>query len=282
MPQPLLTLLGTKAGPRTTLERGGPAQVVSVGTTTILIDCAVGTTHQLLRAGIDPSEVDAILLTHHHSDHMGGLSAVLTSAWAHGRSTPVDVIGPPPIATMVEAILTLHATDIEVRIRDEGRPDLRDLVRVRTLDEAGSVGKVGQARVSATLVDHPPFDHAFGYRLDAAGRSVVISGDTAPSAAVVDLARGADVLVHEAVNLTWVAGRSGNWDAARMQEHQRRSHTPVDEVGRVARDAEVGCLVLSHLAPSSTRFTDADWRSAVGDTFEGPVIIGHDLMALPI
>lgn len=277
-----IVLLGTKAGPRITTARMGPGQVVIAGETTVLVDCAEGTCHQLLRAGFDPAAIDAILLTHHHSDHNGAYGNVIMSGWANGRTGRLATYGPPPLAEMTRAVFQLNRVDIDTRVEDEGRVDIRDLVDCHEIRSAGHVASFGELTVTAALVNHPPLEHAFAYRFDHAGSSVVVSGDTAPCAALVELARGADLLVHETHNPDWVGDRRGNFDPERMRRHQLGSHTPVTEVGGIAANAGVRTLVLSHLSPSDGTVADSAWSDIVRRDFDGDVVVGHDLLAMDV
>src|SRR5262249_49635423 len=154
--------------------------------------------------------VRTILITHNHSDHMLELGPLVYSAWAGGLREPLEVWGPPPIGKIVANFLDAVGYDIDIRIEDEGRPDLRKLVRVQEFEappppfpppQAGE-GRVGAATVftrggvtvSAVKVRHPPITHAYAYRFDAPDRSVVLSGDTTYSPELIALAKGADVL----------------------------------------------------------------------------------------
>lgn len=277
-----IVLLGTKAGPRITTARMGSGQVVVAGETAVLVDCAEGACHQLLRAGFDPATIDAVLLTHHHSDHNAAYGNVIMSGWANGRTTRLATYGPPPLAEMTRAVFQLNRVDIDIRVEDEGRVDIRDLVDCHEISSAGHVTTFGGLTVTAAPVNHPPFEHAFAYRFDHKGSSVVFSGDTTPCAALVELARGADVLVHETLNLDWAGDRSGNFDPERMRRHQLGSHTPVTEVGGIAAKAGVSKLVLSHLSPSDGTIADSAWIDIVRRDFNGDVVVGHDLLSIDV
>ena len=139
-----------------------------------------------------------------------------------------------------------------------------------------------EGKVTAAVVDHPPIRPAFAYRFDTPDRSLVISGDTAPSPALVELAKGADVLVHEVLYLPAVERMAGNEpQAKRLREHLVASHTPSGELGRIAAQAGVKTLVLSHFVPGDDpSITDAMWTAGVRDHFKGKVVVGRDLMVL--
>ena len=249
-----LILLGTKGGPRVSATHCGPGQVIVAEDRVILVDCGHGIPQQLLRAGIAPSSLTDIVITHHHSDHNVSLGAVLMAAWAHGLDRTLTVLGPAPLARIVAAHLEANAYDIDIRVTDEGRPDLRDLVRVDEID-GGDERMLGRIALRAVRVRHAPVEPALGYRFDGATGSVAISGDTGPSPELVELARGADTLVHEVINpdlLRRFAAHETNASWDELHRHLVESHTAVAEVGAIARDAGVGRLVLSHLVPGES------------------------------
>jgi ribonuclease BN (tRNA processing enzyme) len=136
--------------------------------------------------------------------------------------------------------------------------------------------------VTAALVPHPPMDRAFAYRFDAADRSIVISGDTTRSDALVELARGADVLVHEALYPAGIDRLvAGVPNASGLKRSIVSHHTTAEDVGRVAQAAGVATLVLSHLVPAEDpAITEQMWVDAARKWFRGRVIVGRDLLEL--
>lgn len=275
-----LILLGTKGGPRPGGERSAPGQVILVDDTPYLIDCGNGIAWQLAKAGVPLNKVRNLFLTHHHSDHNADYANVLLLSWACGRSDVINCYGPPPLAEMTRLAFELHAYDIGIRIADEGRPDPRPLVKVREYSAPGLVMEDDKVRVTATLVPHPPVFPNFAYRFDTPDRSIVISGDTAASDALVELARGADVLIHEALyvpRIEALAARVPN--AQTFKEHMLASHTPTTEIGKIAARAGVKTLILSHLVPGDDPLiTDEMWTEDIRKDFAGEVIVGRDLM----
>jgi ribonuclease BN (tRNA processing enzyme) len=181
---------------------------------------------------------------------------------------------------MTRAFLEQNAYDIETRIADEGRVALAPLVRPHEITRGGAVFRDQRLSVTAALVHHPPVEPAFAYRLDGPDRSVVISGDTARSEALIALARGADVLVHEALAPGAVDRIVGAVEGGeKLKAHILQSHTPVEEVGRVAQEAGVKKLVLSHLVPSDDpEVSEAAWLEGARRHFRGEVVVGADLM----
>jgi ribonuclease BN (tRNA processing enzyme) len=243
---------------------------------------AASVAHQVTQAGVPLNLLRHVFITHHHSDHDLDYGNLIYDAWAAGLRTPVDAYGPPPTKAMTAAYWELNKFDIETRIADEGRPDLRKLVTVHEFDQPGLVMQNDDVKVSAARVRHPPITQAYAYRFDAADRSIVLSGDTTYSPELIELSRGADVLVHEVMHLGGIENllkRVSN--AATLREHLLASHTVTEDVGKVAAAAGVKTLVLSHLVPSDdTALTDDMWIEGVRKHFGGQVIVGRDMLEI--
>jgi ribonuclease BN (tRNA processing enzyme) len=277
-----LILLGTKGGPRVGRGRANPANVVAVNDRPYVIDCGYGITRQLIDAGIEAHEVRTILITHNHSDHVLELGPLIYSAWAGGLREPIDVWGPPPVGKIVASFLESMAYDIDIRIGDEGRPDLRKLVRVHEFEPPGPVFEADGLKVSATKVRHPPLTHAYAYRFDTPGRSIVLSGDTTYSPELIALAMGADILVHEVMHLESIdrmLSRVAN--APTLRRVLMDYHTTTEQLGHVAAQAGVRTLVLTHFVPGDDpSITDAMWVEGVRKSFAGKIVVGRDLMTI--
>ncbi len=275
-----LVLLGTAGGPTPKRSRSAPAQAVVVDGHTYLVDCGSGVARQLALAEIPVQSLTGVFITHHHSDHNADFGNLFLLSWGSNLDHPVAAFGPPPLGAMTEHFFALNETDIRIRIADEGRPPLRELVREAEVTSPGLVYEDERVRVTAALVDHPPFDVALAYRFDTADRSIVISGDTAASPALIELARGCDVLVHEvlyAPALDWITSQS---NGSTLRRHLVDSHTDVTEVGAIAQKAGARTLVLSHFVPSDADISDDVWREAAADGYDGEVIVGHDLLTI--
>lgn len=277
-----LILLGTAGGPRPRRAPSAASQVIVINDVPYVVDCGDGVARQLAAAGIQPARLRHIFITHHHSDHNADYGNLILLSWAGGLRTPVDTWGPPPIGKMTRLFLELNEFDITTRIADEGRVPLAPLLQPHEITQAGVVMQDDNVKVTAALVSHPPIEHAFAYRFDSADRSIVISGDTARSEAMIRLAQGADVLVHEVLYVPAVdrlVATVGN--AATLKQHIIDSHTSAEDVGRVAQAAGVKTLVLSHFVPADDpTLTDQMWIDAVRTHFRGPVIVGKDLMEI--
>ena len=277
-----LILLGTGGGPRPRKASSAPAQVIIVNDTPYVVDCGNGVARQLIFAGVALPKLRHVFITHHHSDHNADYGNLILLAWASGLRTRLDTWGPPPLEKMTRLFFEMNAYDVNTRIADEGRVPLVPLVHVHQLSEGGPVMQDENVKVTAALVHHPPVVPSFGYRFDAADRSIVISGDTAPSDNLIRLAQGADVLVHEVLylpGLDRLVARVPN--APALKQSIMSHHTAAEDAGRVAQAAGVKMLVLSHLVPADDPvITDQMWIDAARVHFRGPVIVGKDLLEI--
>ena len=277
-----LVLLGTGGGPRPRKESSGAAQVIISNGAAYVVDCGDGVARQLALAGVPLTTLRHVFLTHQHSDHNADYGNLIWLAWASGLNTRVDAWGPPPLQQMTKLFFQMNAYDIDTRIANEGRVPLVPLVHVHELRAGGEVMRDDNVRVTAALVDHPPVVPAFAYRFDAPDRSIVISGDTTPSDNLIKLAKGADALVHSALYVPAVdrlVARVPNASAlkASIIAHQ----TSAEDAGRVAQDAGVKTLVLSHLVPADDpNVTERMWIDAARTHFGGTVIVGKDLLEI--
>lgn len=280
-----VALLGVKGGPAIRPGSAMPTStLVSLGGRRIVVDCGLGVAAALARQRMALADLDLILITHLHSDHVLELGPLLHTAWTAGLAAPVRVHGPAGLEALWQGFLASLAFDVDLRIADEGRPDLRDLVSIRPVAE-GVFLEEGGLTVSALPVVHPPIEEAWAFRLEAEGRSVVLSGDTAIHPPLAAFARGADLLVHEAMlgaGVDALCARVGNADE-RLRAHLLRSHSMAEDVARLAAEARVGALALNHLIPADDPdFAEADWRAAVAPHWSGPLHVGRDGMVIPL
>lgn len=278
-PRTRLILLGTAGGPRPRKSRSAPAQVIIANDTPYVVDCGNGVARQLVLAGVPLAGIRHIFITHHHSDHNADYGNLLLLAWASGLRTPVDAWGPPPLERMTRLFFEMNAYDIGVRMADARLVPLGPLIHVHEQSQSGVVLQDETMKVTAALVHHPPVVPAFAYRFDTADRSIVISGDTTASDPLINLARNADILVHEAL---YPAGLdrlvAGMRNAPDLKKSILSHHTSVEDVGRVAQAAGVKTLVLSHLVPAEDpSISDQMWIDAASKHFRGSIIVGKDL-----
>jgi ribonuclease BN (tRNA processing enzyme) len=276
-----VVLLGTGGGPRASRTRFPTSQAILADGQMVVIDCGNGVAKQLAAARLSARDMSHLLVTHHHVDHSADLGYLPMAAWIEGRTDSIKVLGPPPTVGALEALLAGYAEDLEKRTRSTGRPPFRPMLQVRDITAPGPVLEEAGLEISCAFVDHPPFEIALGYRVDFGGKSVVVSGDTAPSPALVELARGADVLIHEVVHPEAFAEVTKNTNASTIREHMSRNHTMLDDVGQIAAEAGVGRLVLSHMIPHDGLTTE-DWIGPIRPHFDGEVIVGEDLMEIDV
>lgn len=273
-----LVLLGSKGGPA--IRPGGPwpsSSLLEIGGRKIVVDCGLGVTRGLTDAGMSLKALDLVFITHLHSDHVLELGPLIHTAWAAGLSSPVTVFGPPGTVDCWRHFARSLEFDIDTRIADEGRPDIRDLVRVEEFGEGRVFAQEG-LEVTALRVNHPPVTDCFALRFGHGGKSVVFSSDTAFFPPLADFARNADILVHEAMleeGIERLVARTGNGE--RLREHLLASHSFAGEAGRIATDAGVRELVLNHLIPADdSAIGEADWIAAVRKTWAGALTIARD------
>lgn len=277
-----LVLLGTAGGPRPRKRRSGSAQAIVSGGKIYVVDCGYGVARQMVLAGLPLNHLRHVFITHHHSDHDIDLGSLLQLAWLSGLNTPVDCWGPPPMRRMIADYMRYEAYDIGIRQSDEGRPPFRPLIGPHELRAGGLVVEEVGMRVSAAKVVHPPVNLALAYRFDAPDRSIVISGDTRPTQSLTDLAKGADVLVHEAMmpdRVRQLVASLPNHDT--LARSVISHHTSAEQAGEVAAAAGVKKLVLSHLVPAEDPdVPDQEWIAAARKHYSGPIVVGRDLMEI--
>ncbi|WP_426438208.1 MBL fold metallo-hydrolase [Bradyrhizobium genosp. P] len=278
-----IVFLGTKGGPRVGVGPSNPANLVVVNGTPFVIDCGMGVSHQLVSAGVPLESLKYIFISHHHSDHNLEYGNLVYNAWATGLSTPIHSFGPKGIEAMTKTYWELNKFDIETRIEDEGRPDLRKLLIAKDITEDGVVLQTEDVKVTAFRTPHPPITDNFAYKFETPDGTIVFSSDTAYNPKLAEFAHGADVLVHEAIYLPWVdklVARVKN--GATLKKHLLESHTAAEDVGRIADAANVKVLVMSHLVPGELDVTDEDWSSEAKKHFKGRIIVARDLMELKL
>jgi ribonuclease Z len=293
-PELLVVLCGT-GSPLADAARAAACTAVIAGGTFLLVDVGPGSWEQVDLANLPIGELHGVLLTHFHSDHIGDLGEAITQSWIAGRAQPLDVYGPPGVGRVVAGLREAYALDTGYRVTHHGEEFMPSqaasaLAREIALPPEGSsearlVLERDGLRVTAFRVDHAPVAPAVGYRFDWRGRSVVISGDTRKSASLVANARGADLLVHEALQpkLTErgaeIAQRIGLPRLAKLASDLPGYHTTPREAAEVAREAGARHLVLTHLVPGpSNALAERIFLDGAGEIFEGEITLGEDGM----
>lgn len=282
--QDRLVILGSKGGPA--IRPGGPSPtstLLEMAGRRFVVDCGLGVTRGLVDAGMALKDIDCIFITHLHSDHVLELGPLVHTAWTSGLSKPVRIFGPKGTEDYWLAFLKSLEFDILLRIDDEGRPDLKELVAVHEIEPA-LLFDDNDIKVSALRVDHPPVTDCFALKFEAGGFSVVFSSDTAYFPPLAEFASGADVLVHEAMladGVDRLVERTGN--GARLKQHLIDSHTLASDAGRIASEAGVEHLVINHLVPADDpKIKLSDWEREIRRSWEGPLTISSDGLTIEL
>ncbi|MCM3876665.1 MAG: MBL fold metallo-hydrolase [Thermoanaerobaculia bacterium] len=278
-----VTLLGT-GNPRPSMSRFGPSILVEAATsppTRILVDAGRGAALRLFSIGGRDllAGIDLVLLTHLHSDHVVGLPDLWLTGWLFGRASPFSLKGPEGTAALMAHLEKAFEFDVRVRRDiDERLPGKGAEVDAREIPPETAVGISG-VKISAFAVEHGPVKPAYGYRIEFAGKSVVLSGDTRYSENLVAHAKGCDVLVHEVVAPEAERRHAQVRDRAAIQriiDH----HTTPEDAGKVFAEVKPGLAVYSHIVPSPA--VEKDLVAPTRRTYSGPLAVGYDLMSISI
>ncbi|HEY2813274.1 MAG TPA: MBL fold metallo-hydrolase [Acidimicrobiales bacterium] len=281
-----VTLTGTGV-PHPSPGRAGPGVLVRHGATALQVDTGRGTVLRLADAGCALHELSAVLLTHVHSDHVIDLADVVMTRWLQGTLHPA---GPLPIVAVdgdttrfAAAMLDAYSADIAVRVQHvQPAPPALDIrpFALPTVPVEVWCSDDGEVRVEAVAVHHEPVAEAVAYRVTTPAAVVVISGDTRVCDEVLDLARGADLLVHEACRTTVMRSLIEGTPF----EHIFDYHADTVALGALAKTAGVGHLVLTHLIPPPTNDDDAAAFAADvrAGGYEGNLTVGHDLLTVEL
>lgn len=295
-----LVLLGTQGGPNVNTERNQCSNAIVVDGKVYMIDCGYGSMGALNESGLGLRNVDNIFLTHLHDDHTSDLVALLSHQWTLTRTEPTAVIGPWGTSRLVDAALDFASANAEIRLADEARTvQLEDLFSGRDIEASANPTEVySDDRVTVTSVENTHFPlsarekvpyRAVSYRFDSRDRSITISGDTARSDSLVRLAEGSDVFVCETINEASaradferrVAAGAYADNPEGVWKHIVETHTNTEDAGRMASQAGVGTLVLTHLVPGTiTDNSDALFLEGARKHFDGDIIVGRDLMVI--
>lgn len=294
-----LALCGT-GSPFPDPTRAGPCSAIIAGDRLFIVDTGEGSARTLGYMGIPAAKIEAILLTHFHSDHIDGLGPFMLQRWGLGTfQTPTPVYGPPGVETVVDGFRAAYVLDFGYRIAHHSP---------KIMPPGGSGGKgmpfsmpAGQTdqivvlenkglKITAFRVDHAPIDPAVGYRFDYKGRSVVISGDTKKTPSVQAIAKGADILVHEALQPKLVKILENEFsqrnmaNASQIMRDILNYHTTPEEAAAQATAAGARELVLNHIVPPIP--FKLGYPAFLGDAaqfYDGKITVGEDgmLFSLP-
>ena len=290
-----LITLGTAAGPSTRPDRAQSSNLLSVNGTHYVVDAGDGVARRLAEAGIDPREIGIIFITHHHDDHTAGLGTLLSIGWDRQRTKPINVYGPPRTEELVKAAVQYFTISAEIRIADGGRTV--PIAQVFFGHDVGTGVIFQDANIKVTAVENSHFafhkdpasgkHKSYSYRFETPDRAIVFTGDTGPSDAVTELAKGADLLVTEtssSEDRKQSLINSGRWQAmspaeqAGIMRQATQGHMNLDDIGKMATRANVKTVVLSHLGARVGTDDYAPWAEEVKKHFSGQVLIAKDLM----
>jgi ribonuclease Z len=287
-----LTLLGTSS-PMHTPQRFGPSQLISGGGVNILVDTGWGSTLRLFQAGVPPQRVDAVFITHLHSDHTTDMADFLVMRWVGGIKHAIPIYGPAGTQRMIKGFQEAMAADTEYRLAHHGDKLwsgglAADVTEFEAGEEPVEIAGVGQVVVKAFEVDHFPVKPAYGFRFERGGRSIVISGDTNPCSGLLNGSKGADILVCDSMNLELMRGleenlrRIGNEVQASLLEDAHTYHAPISAMAEVAAQARVKHLVLSHVMPPVGEDAVPQFIAGLDEIFKGRISVGRDLEKFPL
>ena len=273
-----LVLLGTGT-PNAEPDRSGPSLAIIVKNKSYIVDFGPGIVRQANKLytqdndaylSLKPSNLEVAFLTHLHSDHTTGYPDLIFTPWVLERDTPLKVFGPTGIKSMTENILEAYGSDIRYRI--DGSEPANETgwnVEVDEIDE-GIVYKDDLVEVEAFKVNHGSWKNAFGYKFTTADKTIIISGDTAPSEKLIEMAKGSDILVHEVYSQSGFDRRSDVW-----KNYHSKHHTSTNELAEIADIAKPKLLLLTHILFWGS--SEEDIIDEIGSNYSGKVIVGEDL-----
>ena len=269
-----VTLLGTGT-PQPIMDRFGASTIVQAGSETLLFDAGRGCLQRLHQIKVSYDTIDALFLTHLHSDHIVGLPDLWLTGWLTSkRSVPLKVFGPTGTDNMIEYLQKAFDYDIKIRIEDDKAPEEGSKLLSAEIQE-GVVYEKNGVKVIAFLVDHYPVVPAFGFRIEHDGHSVVLSGDTRYSENLIKYARGTDLLIHEVIIAPDTLSKSD------PKYNIFAHHTTPEQAGKVFNEVKPKLAAYSHIGKMYGH-NEQELLKRTKVNYSGPIIIGEDLMSFSI
>ena len=273
-----LTLLGTGC-PKVDHKRFGPSNLISTNKSKILIDCGSGVTQRLDQIKVSTSEIDALFLTHLHSDHVVDLYQLIISSWHSYRMKPWIIYGPKGTKKFVKKIMDAWKDERNQRIKYESRSSIAAFkIIVNEFKSKGNVN-IKDLKIKYFEVDHKPVKYAYGFNIYNKNKKLTISGDTRPCENIMKYGQKADVLLHE-VFIEGELIKTSKMRSRKTLHNVKDYHTSSTMVGKIAKITNCKKLILTHLVP--TKFNKAKLKNTVKSDFGKYPIIGHDLLKIII
>jgi ribonuclease BN (tRNA processing enzyme) len=272
-----VVMLGTGT-PRPEPARSGPATAIVVNDTAYIVDVGPGMVRRAEAAfekgvaALAPDKLTTTFITHLHSDHTVGLPDLIFTTWVQGRRVPLRLYGPEGIEGMRDHIMEAWKADIDIRTSgmEQRKPTIVEAHAVKP----GVVYKDANVTVTAFRNAHGELKETFGYRFQSADRSIVISGDTNPSAALIEHCQKCDVLIHEVYADAYRPADVPNWI-----EYRSKYHTTTTQLAEIANKTQPGLLIMYHrgIGPRGREISDEQYLSDVRRSYTGKVVVGNDL-----
>ena len=273
-----LTLLGTGC-PKVDYKRFGPANLISTKMTNILVDCGSGITQRLDQINISAADIDALFLTHLHSDHVVDLYQLIISSWHSYRTKPWKIYGPKGTKKFVSKIMNAWQIERAQRIKYENRSSTKAFnIIVKEFSTSGTIN-IKDLKIKYFEVDHKPVPFAYGFCFLKDNKKLTISGDTRPCENIMKFGQLSDVLLHE-VFIEDEIKVTNKMRTLKTLHNVKDYHTPSSIVGKIASLTRCKKLVLTHLVP--TKFNEKKLKKIVKNDFGKNPIIGRDLLKIKI
>jgi ribonuclease Z len=271
-----VTLLGTGC-PTPVMNRFGPSILVEAGSQKLIFDVGRGAIQRLTQIKVSPKDITGVFFTHLHSDHTVGFPDLWLTGWVNGRrDTPHKVWGPKGTEKMMAYLEQAFDYDIKIRLYDDRASPDGVTLEAEDISE-GVVYEKDGVKVTAFEVDHQPIKPAFGYRVDYANRSVVLSGDTRYSENLIKYAKGADLLIHEVVSPESLKRAGYAEERAKVIINH---HTAPEEAGKIFSIVKPKLAVYSHIVLPSA--TEDDLIPPTRKIYSGALELGEDLMVIEV